>query len=77
MDYIDKLSSIYDNDLHREFPTPLIFIIKEKMIYDKLFIPTKESSDYQNCKDYLKRIKEILNLPNDVEKDEKELKSLI
>ena len=87
-DYIDKLSEIYDNDLKgMEFPDPLIFIIKEKMIYDKLYIPTKDSNKskdtrkYENSKDYLKRIKEILNLPNNVEKDEekdgKMLKSLL
>ena len=87
-DYIDKLSEIYDNDLKgMEFPDPLIFIIKEKMIYDKLYIPTKDSNKnnnarkYVNSKDYLKRIKEILNLPNEVEKDEekdsKKLKSLL
>ena len=68
-DYIDKISNIYDNDLHREFPTPLIFIIKEKMIYDRLYIPTKETNDYKSPKDYLKRIKEILNLKNEVDKD--------
>ena len=87
-DYIDKLSEIYDNDLKgMEFPDPLIFIIKEKMIYDKLYIPTKDqnknkdSRKYENSQDYLKRIKEILNLPNNVEKDEEKdgikLKSLL
>jgi len=87
-DYIDKLSEIYDNDLKgMEFPDPLIFIIKEKMVYDKLYIPTKDSNKnkdsrkYVNSNDYLKRIKEILNLPNDVEKevekDGKKLKSLL
>ena len=38
-DYIDKLSVIYDNDLHRDFPTPLIFIIKERM---KVKIPSRK-----------------------------------
>jgi ABC-type multidrug transport system fused ATPase/permease subunit len=77
-DYIDKLSEIYDNDLKEmEFPDPLIFIIKEKMIYDELLIPTKESYEYKNSKDYLKRIKEILNLPNEVEEDKGEQKSLL
>ena len=70
-----------------EFPDPLIFIIKERMVYDKLYIPTKDSNKskdsriYANSNDYLKRIKEILNLPNyvekEVEKDGKKLKSLL
>ncbi len=38
-DYFDLLSEIYDNDLNRtKFDIPLIFIIKEKMEYDKLKI---------------------------------------
>ena len=73
IDYIDKLSAIYDNDLHRDFPTPLIFIIKEKMIYNRLYIPTKETNEYNCSIDYLKRIKEILNLRNELETD-KEIK---
>ena len=68
--YIDKLSEIYDNDLNNmEFPSPLIFIIKEKNTYDKLMIPKRNSKEYKNSKDYLNRIKEILDLPNEVEKD--------
>ena len=63
-DIIDKLSDIYENDLNNTtFPTPLIFIIKEEMRYEKLYIPTKDSEEYKNSKDYLKRFKEILNLP--------------
>ena len=77
-DYIDKLSDVYDNDLRNmKLVTPLIFIIKEKMKYDKLLIPEKDSKEYQNSKDYLKRLKEILNLPNDVDKSEGDLKSLL
>ena len=70
-DSIDILSEIYENDLAgMTFPDPLIFIIKEKMIYEKLYIPTKNSKDsekYKNSKDYLKRLKEALELPNEVE----------
>ena len=80
-DYIDKLSEIYDNDLQNmKFESPLIFIIKEKMKFDKLFIPTKDSKEsekYKYSKDYLNRIKAILNLPNPVEKPEGKLKSLL
>ena len=78
-DSIDILSDIYENDLAgMTFPDPLIFIIKEKMKYDKLYIPTKDSKNaekYKNSKDYLQRIKEALYLPNEVEREvEKEVK---
>ena len=44
-DYIDKLSEIYDNDLQKmKFPSPLIFIIKEKKIYHKFKVPEKNST---------------------------------
>ena len=76
-DYIDKLSVIYDNDLCRDFPTPLIFIIKERMIYDRLYIPAKDSNEYKRSRDYLKRIKKILNLPNAINVDKGKYKSLI
>ena len=67
--YIDKLSEVYDNDLdNMKFSSPLIFIIKEKMKIDKLTIPTKNSKEY-NSIDYLIRLKKLLNLPNEVEKD--------
>ena len=67
-DYIDKLSNIYDNDLRNmNFPEPLIFIVKEKMIYHKLKVPTKDSKEYTSSASYLKRFKEILNLPYEKE----------
>ena len=76
--YIDLLSDIYDNDLNgTKFDIPLIFIIKEKMKYEELIIPETSSKKYKNSKDYLKRMKEILYLPNDVEKDEGNYKSLL
>ena len=53
-DYIDELSEKYDNDLKKmTFETPLIFIIKEKMIYDKFYVPTKKSNDYKSSENYL------------------------
>jgi len=78
-DSIDILSDIYENDLAgMTFPDPLIFINKEKMKYEKIYIPTKDSKDsekYKNSKDFLQRIKEALDLPNEVEKEvEKEVK---
>ena len=66
-DELDLLSDIYDNDLRNmTFPTPLIFIIKEKKIAKKLNIPNKNSKEYENSEDFLNRIKEILNLPYEV-----------
>jgi nucleoside-triphosphatase THEP1 len=76
-DSIDKLEVVYDNDLERDFPIPLIFTNKEKMIYEKLYISKNESNKYKNSRDYLQRLKEILNLPNEVEKEQGELKSLL
>ena len=67
----------YENDLKRDFPIPLIFTNKEKMIYENLFISKDESNKNKNSRDYLQRIKEILDLPNDVEKDKSDLKSLL
>ena len=77
---IDLLSDSYDNDLkNTKFDVPLIFIIKEKKQFYKLKIPETSSKQYQSSEDYLKEIKEILNLPNDVKKyNEKEkIKSLL
>jgi len=63
-DYIDMLSEIYENDLNNmKFPSPLIFIIQEKMIYDELYIPEKSSNKYKSSKGYLKKFKKILDLP--------------
>ena len=75
--YKDLLSEIDDSDIHRDFNTPLIFVIKEKMKLDMLYIPTKKSKDYQKSKDYLERIKKVLDLPNEVEKEVEDKKSLL
>ena len=67
-DVIDKLSEVYNNDLRNmEFDAPLVFIIKEKKEYKILYIPTKESKKYNSTIDFLKKIKELLNLPYEVE----------
>ena len=77
-DYIDKLSEVYDDDLScMTFPSPLIFLNPEKMKVHYFKVPEKDSQEYKNSKEFLSRIKEILDIPNEVEKDEKELKSLI
>ena len=46
------------------------------MIYEKVNFP-KDGSNNKNSKDYLQRLKEILNIPNEVDKNKGELKSLI
>ena len=77
-DYIDELSEKYENDLKKmEFKSPLIFIIKEKMEFDEFYVPTKTTKEYKNAGAYLKRMKELLNIPNEVDKDIGELKSLL
>ena len=77
-DYIDELSEKYENDLKKmKFKSPLIFIIKEKMIFDEFYVPTKTTNEYKNSGAYLKRMKELLNIPNEVDKDIGKLKSLL
>ena len=76
-DYLDILSEIYEYDLKEEFKEPLIFFIKEKKTLSELYIPSKESKEYKNTKDYLKKMKQVLNLPNEVEKDIEDKKSLL
>ena len=69
-DYIDKLSEIYENDLENmDFPSPLVFIIKEEMKYEELMIQKNDLKKYKKSNDYLKRLKQILYLPNEVDKD--------
>ena len=77
MTTIDKLSKAYKDDLSRMiFDTPLIFLNYEKKKYHELLIPGKDSNDYKSSKDFLKRIKEILDIPNEVDNNVGELKSL-
>jgi MoxR-like ATPase len=45
------------------FPEPLIFIVKELMIYHKLKVPEKNSKEFNSSAAYLERFKEVLNLP--------------
>ena len=43
---LDILSNIYEDDLKSmKFPIPLIFIIKEKLVYEKLKIPDNNSEE--------------------------------
>ena len=73
---IKILSKVYENDYNKmEYDAPLIFTFKkgDKMLYDKLVIPKKDSKKYKNSIDYLKKLVEILNLPSKPE----ELQALI
>ena len=60
-----------------KFPNPLIFIIKESMIYDNFSVPKKDSDKCKISNDYLKRMKGILNLLNEVTTEKDGIKSLI
>ena len=77
MTTIDKLSKAYKDDLSRMiFDTPLIFLNYETKIVHKLLLPGKDTNDYKSSKDYLLKIKTILDIPNEVDKNVGELKSL-
>ena len=72
-DYIDLLSEIYEKDLSQtQFDAPLIFFRENKI--HKLKISSEENKD---SIEYLQEIKEILDLPNEVEKEEGDTKSLL
>ena len=47
------------------------------MKFDEFYVPTKTTNEYENSGAYLKRMKELLNIPNEVDKDIGELKSLL
>ena len=66
-DYIDLLSNIENN---------LEDLIIPKILCQKSIFPDF-SKKYKNSKDYLEAIKTILNLPNDVDKDMGDIKSLL
>jgi len=88
--YINLLSEIYDKDLESEnFKSPLIFIFKkmieedgkyiEKKFYTELDISENGLKEYKTSKDFLEKLKFILNMDNPVEhsKDNKKKKSLL
>ena len=78
MDYVDLLSICYENDLRNtRYDIPLTFIIKEKMIYDKLIIPEITDNRYTSPKDYLLRLKQVFNIQNEVETEKGDLRSLL
>jgi midasin (ATPase involved in ribosome maturation) len=76
-DYVDKLSEVYKNDLENmEFKEPLIYKNKDKLKFEKLYIPSHDSQEYKNSVEFLAELKKFLNLPNDVEKEVNGLNSL-
>ena len=77
-DYINLLEEAYSKDLEKaNISYPLFFINKEERALDKIYFQESNFRTYKNSYDYLKRFKDILGLPNDVEKDIGELKSLL
>ena len=75
-DYIDKLSNSFDDDVHRDLETPFLFINKEKREY-KVYIPSNNSNEFKNSKYYLRLLKDILDIPNEVEETVGDKKSLL
>ena len=77
-DVKDILSEAYDNDLGDiKFDEPLIFININKdknknkevhAFFERYYIPPK-NSETKDSKEYLNKIKALLNLPNQIEKD--------
>lgn len=60
--YLNKLSETYNNDLNSmKFSLPLIFIIKEKSIYDEFFVHENESDKFINLKNFVQKLEELLN----------------
>ena len=77
LDYIELMSEIYTNEnKSTNYSYPLIFITEEKMVFRKIYIQDIDSKRYKNSKDYLLLIKQILNLPNDVNRDHETFNSL-
>ena len=75
-DYIDKLSIVYNKDLNIDLSVPLIYVNKEKKTIGTVTIP-QEKEKYRDSKAYLNFMKSILNIPNEVEQDKDNLKSLL
>ena len=83
INYLELLSKIYEYDfMKKNYDFPLIFINKEKFTFQKIYLKpniqerrlkTNKNESYE----YLKKLKEILFIPNDIEKDIGENKSLL
>ena len=77
MKTIDKLSKAYKDDLSQlVFDTPLIFLNSVELKFQKFYIPGKHSNNYRCTNDFLTRMKNILDIKNEVDTDVGELKSL-
>ena len=75
---IDKLSEVYSNDINEmKFTSPLIFIFEQNNILKRFYVPTRDEQAYPHSKDFLKKFKEIISLPNEIEKDVGDNKSLL
>ena len=65
--YIQVMSDIFDKSIEEEkYESPLIFIIKEEMKYNKLDISDNGLTQYKDSKAFLEKLKEILNLNIDI-----------
>ena len=74
---IDELKEEYEYNLKNENSyCPLLFAEKEKIAIDKLYFNEINSENCKNTYDYLKKLKDLFNLKNEVDKDNGELRSL-
>ena len=73
--FFDLLSLVYENNIKKyQEKIPLIFIDKKKKMFHNVELNNiNKGSSYE----YLKALKEILNLPNEIEKDSDDKKSLL
>ena len=73
--FFDLLSLVYENNIKKyQEEIPLIFIDKKKKMFHNVELNNiNKGSSYE----YLKALKEILNLPNEIEKDSDDKKSLL
>ena len=76
-EYIDLLSEIYSNDLdYMNFNIPIKIVLKEEMKFISLELKKNKLNNI-NQKDYLSRIKRMMNLKNEIDNDKDNNKSLL
>ena len=78
-DYADLLSEAYSIYLNgTKFDIPFFYINEENMIYEEFKIKDEILDNKRNSsKDYLLYMKKLLDIPNEVENEQGELKSLL
>ena len=78
VDVIDELEKIYECDTNSNtYNKPLILMNYKKKLIHNFYISENYLKQFKSSNDYLERLKDILDLPNDIEKDKGEFKSLL